>query len=53
MTTKTPKLDAFRNCFEAAMDFETALGCAGLSEVPEGTINALRHVWSRWEAQAE
>ena len=50
--SSTPKLDALRNCFEAAMDFDTAIGCAGLSYVPEGTIALLRRLWDRWEATA-
>lgn len=48
--TNAPKLTAFRNCFEAGMDFDTALGCAGLSEAPAASITALRNVWARWEA---
>lgn len=48
--TKAPKLTAFRGCFEAGMDFETAIGCAGLSGAPEASIDALRNVWARWEA---
>ena len=48
--TKTPKLDELRNCFEAAMDFDTAIGCAGLSDYPEVTIAVLRRLWDRWEA---
>ncbi len=48
--TNAPKLTAFRNCFEAGMDFEAALGCSGLSTAPAGSIAALRNVWDRWEA---
>ena len=45
---KGPKLAAFRNCFEAAMDYETALGCAGLENQP-----ALRVYWDYMERQNE
>lgn len=48
--TKAPKLTAFRNCFEAGMDFDTALGCSGLYAHPFAH-KALRSVWNRWEAQ--
>ncbi len=48
--TKAPKLTAFRNCFEAGMDFDTALGCAGFVDLPEGSIRVLRNAWARWEA---
>jgi len=48
----TPKLTAFRNCFEAGMDFETALGCAGLSDQSEDTIEVLRRYWDNLEARA-
>lgn len=46
-----PKLNAFRDCFEAAMDFETALSCAGLSEQPEATKEVLKRQWDLWEAR--
>lgn len=51
--TKTPKLTAFRNCFEAGMTFKEALGCAGLSEKPAEVIEVLRNFWNRLEAMAE
>lgn len=44
-----PKLNAFRDCFEAAMDFETALGCSGLSDLPGATQEVLKRQWARWE----
>jgi hypothetical protein len=49
----TPKLNALRDCFEGAMDFDTALGCAGLSDLPDVTIDALRRLWDKWEARFE
>lgn len=49
MAKRTPKLTAFRNCFEASMDFETALGCAGLADKSEDVIEVLRAQWNRWE----
>lgn len=50
MRTKAPKLNAFRDCFEASMDFETALGCAGLADKPTEQVSTLRDCWNRWEA---
>ncbi len=35
-----------RNLFEAGMDFDTALGCLGLSE----RAADFRASWDRWEA---
>ena len=35
-----------RNLFEAGMDFDTALGCLGLSE----KATDFRASWDRWEA---
>lgn len=46
-----PKLNAFRDCFEAAMDFDTAIGCAGLSDQPEATKAVLKRQWDRWETR--
>ena len=48
-----PKLNTFRDCFEAGMDVDTALGCSGLSEVPEITVAMLKRQWVRWEARFE
>lgn len=48
--TQISKLHAFRDCFEAAMDFDTALGCAGMSELSDAVIEMLRRQWNRWEA---
>lgn len=45
---KAPKLCTFRNCFEASMDYETALGCSGLKDQP-----ALRTFWNYLERQYE
>ena len=45
-----PKLNTFRDCFEGAMDFDTALGCAGLSDLPEITNEVLKRLWAKWEA---
>jgi hypothetical protein len=44
-----PKLNTFRDCFEAAMDVDTALGCAGLSDLPEASVEVLKRQWNRWE----
>jgi hypothetical protein len=49
----TPKLIAFRNCFEAGMDFETALGCAGLSHHKPEVLFILHRAWMKWETRAE
>ncbi len=46
-----PRLNTFRDCFEASMDFETALGCAGLADLPAATIEVLRNSWIRWTVQ--
>lgn len=43
---KAPRVTAFKNCFEAAMDYDTALGCAGLPDQP-----ALRVWWDHMERQ--
>ncbi len=45
-----PKLNTFRDCFEGAMDFDTALGCAGLSDQPDVTKAILKRLWDKWEA---
>lgn len=47
--TKAPKLTEFRNCFEAGMIFEEAIGCAGLSDKSAEVIEVLRNCWDRWE----
>ena len=38
-------LSEFRNCFEAGMSFDEALGCAGLSGKSEDVIRVLRNWW--------
>jgi hypothetical protein len=43
---KSPRTTTFRNCFEGGMDYETALGCAGLLDQP-----ALRIYWDHMERQ--
>ncbi len=48
-----PKLNAFRDCFEASMDFDTALGCSGLYDLPDVTKEILRNLWNKWEARFE
>jgi hypothetical protein len=48
--TAAHRMLTFRNCFEAAMDFDTALGCAGMSELDETTIAQLKAMWNAWEA---
>ena len=48
----SPKLSEFRNCFEAGMDFETALGCAGLSDIKAEAIEVLRRFWASLEERA-
>lgn len=48
--TKAPKLTAFRNCFEASMTFDEAIGCSDLSEKPPEVIEILRATWDRWES---
>jgi hypothetical protein len=40
------KARQLRNLFEAGMDFETALGCLGLSEKAE----EFRGRWAAWES---
>ena len=40
------KTNQLRDLFEAGMDFETALGCLGLTEQAED----FRSRWDRWEA---
>jgi hypothetical protein len=40
------KARQLRDLFEAGMDFETALGCLGLTERAE----EFRDRWDRWEA---
>jgi hypothetical protein len=40
------KARQLRDLFEAGMDFETALGCLGLSEKAE----EFRDRWAAWEA---
>jgi hypothetical protein len=40
------KARQLRNLFEAGMDFETALGCLGLSERAE----EFRGCWAAWES---
>ncbi|MEY9676057.1 hypothetical protein ABIE93_005991 [Bradyrhizobium elkanii] len=47
--TKAPKLTAFRNCFEASMTFEEAIGCSGLSDKSPEVIEVLRNCWDKWE----
>jgi hypothetical protein len=46
------KLSEFRNCFEAGMDFDTALGCAGLSDIKPEAVDVLRGWWASLEANA-
>jgi hypothetical protein len=51
-TTSQTKFTAFRDCFEAGMDFETAFLSAGFVD----TTNARDHLgrlWARWEAAGE
>ena len=43
------QLSAFRNCFEAGMDFETAIGCAGLADKKPETLEMLRRWWDALE----
>lgn len=43
------RLHVFRDCFEAGMDFETAIGCAGLDTCNIATKEVLRRTWDRWE----
>jgi hypothetical protein len=50
--TKAPKLNEFRNCFEAGMTFEEALGCSGLYDKSPDVIRVLRDFWLRLEAMA-
>lgn len=40
------KARQLRDLFEAGMDFETALGCLGLTE----RADDFRSSWERWEA---
>ena len=42
-------LTEFRNCWEASMTFEEALGCAGLAGKPADLIEVLRQAWNGWE----
>ncbi len=45
---KTPRTVEFRNCFEAGMDYETALNCVGFADQP-----ALRVWWDYMERKNE
>lgn len=47
----SPKLTAFRNCWEASMTFEEALGCAGLADSKPELIEVLRRFWDGLEKQ--
>ena len=38
-------LTEFRNCWEASMTFDEALGCSGLSEKSPEIIEVLRNWW--------
>ena len=40
---KSARVVAFRNCWEGGMDYDTAIGCAGLADQP-----ALRFWGKRW-----
>jgi hypothetical protein len=50
--TSAPKLTEFRNCFEAGMTFEEALGCSGLYDKPEKQIEVLRNWWRTLELRS-
>ena len=45
-------LSEFRNCFEASMTFEEALGCAGLAGKPAAQIEVLRNWWRTLELRS-
>jgi hypothetical protein len=48
-STPSPKLTVFRDCWEASMTFEEALGCSGLSEKSPEIIAVLRNLWDSLE----
>lgn len=53
-TAPFPHLGALRDCFEAGMDFDTAIGCAGLAEKKPEIVEMLHdRLWAIWKAQAE
>ena len=45
-------LSEFRNCFEASMTFDEALGCAGLADKPAEQIEVLRNWWRTLELRS-
>lgn len=45
-------LSTFRNCFEACMSFDEALGCSGLAGKSPEVIEVLRNFWNYLEMQA-
>lgn len=46
-------LTEFRNCWEASMTFDEALGCAGLADKPDTLKEVLRRFWINWEQSFE
>lgn len=46
------RLTNFRNCFEAAMDVDTAMECCGFTD-SEMVQRAARQMWNMWEAKFE
>jgi hypothetical protein len=42
-------LTNFRNCFEASMTFEEALGCAGFADKDPAVIDVMRFFWDTME----